>query len=294
MGWLYVPGLAGLSSDLNSLSETPTIACVSLNGILSPRPLSWRGWRNRSWIRLLFGTTWKPSILNLGAVEWISCQPVSPASRSPMPASGELNKTSGGFGLPSPQPFATWDPGSSSWRTSQVSLLPDLETFSATWPRSGSMRWPTTNTRDGSSAARHTTKTGVMHPGTTLTDAIRLWATPATDRSDELLLKGQAKRWATPQARDWKSETTEFRQEHFPTLGRQVRQRETPSLPAQETTTGGDPRLLSTPRLNPRFVEWLMGFPIGWTDFEPLGTEWSHWWPLMRSRFLRLGWRSYD
>jgi DNA (cytosine-5)-methyltransferase 1 len=22
--------------------------------------------------------------------------------------------------------------------------------------------------------------------------------------------------------------------------------------------------------LNPRFVEWLMGFPPGWTDFEPL------------------------
>jgi hypothetical protein len=23
-------------------------------------------------------------------------------------------------------------------------------------------------------------------------------------------------------------------------------------------------------RLNPRFVEWLMGLPLGWTDFEPL------------------------
>jgi len=24
--------------------------------------------------------------------------------------------------------------------------------------------------------------------------------------------------------------------------------------------------------LNPRFVEWLMGFPIGWTDLQPLAT----------------------
>jgi DNA (cytosine-5)-methyltransferase 1 len=25
--------------------------------------------------------------------------------------------------------------------------------------------------------------------------------------------------------------------------------------------------------LNPRFVEWLMGWPIGWTDLEPLATD---------------------
>lgn len=25
--------------------------------------------------------------------------------------------------------------------------------------------------------------------------------------------------------------------------------------------------------LNPTWVEWLMGFPIGWTAFEPLATE---------------------
>lgn len=33
--------------------------------------------------------------------------------------------------------------------------------------------WPTPTTRDAASAARHTTATGVMHPGTMLTDAIR-------------------------------------------------------------------------------------------------------------------------
>jgi len=33
--------------------------------------------------------------------------------------------------------------------------------------------WPTPNTRDASAAGRHTTTTGVMHPGTTLTDAAR-------------------------------------------------------------------------------------------------------------------------
>lgn len=33
--------------------------------------------------------------------------------------------------------------------------------------------------------------------------------------------------------------------------------------------------------LNPAWVEWLMGWPIGWTDLRPLETdkcrEWWHW-----------------
>jgi hypothetical protein len=26
-------------------------------------------------------------------------------------------------------------------------------------------------------------------------------------------------------------------------------------------------------KLNPKFVEWLMGLPIGWTSFEPVATQ---------------------
>lgn len=32
-----------------------------------------------------------------------------------------------------------------------------------------------------------------------------------------------------------------------------------------------------------RWIEWVMGFPIGWTMNEPLGTEWSRWLQRMRS-----------
>lgn len=42
------------------------------------------------------------------------------------------------------------------------------------------------------------------------------------------------------------------------------------------------------PKLNPRFVEWLMGWPIGWTGSELAATEWSRWRQLSRSAFLRL------
>jgi hypothetical protein len=41
------------------------------------------------------------------------------------------------------------------------------------------------------------------------------------------------------------------------------------------------------PRLNPDFVEWLMAWPLGWTDFEPVGTEFIRW--LLRWRWYLSG-----
>ena len=52
-----------------------------------------------------------------------------------------------------------------------------------------------------------------------------------------------------------------------------------------------DPKVIGTesqPVLNPQFVEWLMGWPIGWTEFAPVETVSSHWLPLMRGAFLQL------
>jgi hypothetical protein len=36
--------------------------------------------------------------------------------------------------------------------------------------------------------------------------------------------------------------------------------------------TDGQKSLQKRRTLNPRFVEWLMGWPTGWTAFEPLET----------------------
>lgn len=82
--------------------------------------------------------------------------------------------------------------------------------------------WPTPNTRDGNSAARQTTTTGIMHDGSTLTDAIRA----------------------------------------FP-LSRQD----------APTSTRGKRSSTATRRLNPLFVEWLMGWRRGWTACDSAETE---------------------
>ena len=69
--------------------------------------------------------------------------------------------------------------------------------------------------------------------------------------------------WATPTARDWKDGTNPSPEAKTNALlGRQAPRATGPAYPKT-----------STRRLNPLFVEWLMGLPVGWTAFAPLGTE---------------------
>src|SRR5580698_8833686 len=69
-----------------------------------------------------------------------SCQAVSLVSQSRSQERDERSQTSGGYGEISSEPFAIYDPDSSSWKTSQGYLLPDLEMSWEDWPRSGCLR----------------------------------------------------------------------------------------------------------------------------------------------------------
>ena len=55
------------------------------------------------------------------------------------------------------------------------------------------------------------------------------------------------------------------------------------SLPDPETPTHGEPSSNGRRTLNPRFVEWLMGWPPGWTSYECSGMALSHWRERMQS-----------
>jgi hypothetical protein len=57
------------------------------------------------------------------------------------------------------------------------------------------------------------------------------------------------KTFPTPTARDWKSGKGKTQSERGRTAG-----------PSLAEVSGG--------QLNPMWVEWLMGFPLGWTDLE--------------------------
>lgn len=65
----------------------------------------------------------------------------SPAKISRSPERAPASTGSGrGFGANSPESFVTFDPGSSSWKTSPLSDGEGSESFSGTWPRAGMMR----------------------------------------------------------------------------------------------------------------------------------------------------------
>lgn len=71
---------------------------------------------------------------------WISSRVATLASRSAKRESAEERMTRGIFGRSSRASFAYFDPASSCWKTCQATFLSGLETFSETWPDSGTTR----------------------------------------------------------------------------------------------------------------------------------------------------------
>jgi hypothetical protein len=89
-----------------------------------------------------------------------------------------------------------------------------------------------------------------------LTAQVKAWATPRAEhdlgrhRGQPDTLHSQIKAWGTPNARDWMG---------APGQGCQERGGHRASLPGQIKKTE------NSGKLNPRWVETLMGLPVGWT-----------------------------
>jgi len=132
-----------------------------------------------------------------------------------------------------------------------------LETFCETWPRAGTMLsgtayrlpqlvpltggivsslWPTPRCAEATMKTRAPVPSlldGTRSHGWDLVEAV--WDDAVTHH----------KTWPTPAARDWRSGKT------LQDYGN--------SRPLSEQVSG---------QLNPTWVEWLMGFPLGWTDLD--------------------------
>ncbi len=232
----------------------------------------------------------------------------SPANQSALQEPDSPKTIRGGSGPSSSESFAWFDRDSLSWKTSQGSLLPEWATYSETWPRAGmtvsgkafrlrllapriygggSSSWPTPAAADGDRGS-------LMYPGNhnpTLLGAARMWPTPAAQEaggSDEWLetletvdgeplepnqrwydpatrkhtqkgLSRAVRIWPTPRASDGAGKSS-----HGRTWSTTDRNLHTVMREMGETKTGG--------QLNPMWVEWLMGFPEGWTDLEDSAT----------------------
>jgi hypothetical protein len=177
--------------------------------------------------------------------------------------------------------FARWDRDTSSWRTSQVCLWEDLDTFSDSWPRQGSMRsgecfpapdWEgVTGEKESLSWATPAATRQVRNSpdrGPCLPEQSKQWPTPRarTEVSSGRNLQGgkslkdELAKWPTPSARDWKSGQSNITHNARPLNEAACRY----GHPDPPPTGPEFPK--PTGRLNSRFVQWLMGFPDLWTS----------------------------
>jgi len=208
--------------------------------------------------------------------------------------------------------LAKYDPDTCSWRTAQFSLLGGLELFSETWPRWGTMRsgecserttpvlriegkesgysrlfpTPTCNAEAGMSDARK----GNREPDT-LGECARQQRWPIANTPSG--------NWPTPTCADAFTDKLQSSQQqegsmHSVNLSQAVRMWPTPlksdynprissanwtgtsDLPSVVTAAeeaNGNLQPQGGGSLNPTWVEWLMGWPIGWTDLKLSGTD---------------------
>lgn len=310
--WIYIPSTYCRSApgSEDSISESDwRFQALAQSAWLRGKPLPARSWHRR-WtkdrcIQRLSGRMPEPSTVERGLAEFMASLPATPANPSPSQASDEEPKTPGTSGPRSSASLGKWDPSSCSWRMSQAMFDWASTECSVILPKSGSTRsgqlferpmselrtdesgcssWPTAVVGDSRGSARHTTSTGVMHSGTTLTDASRQWPTPRTitggaesaERKKELGrtqsgggdLQSAALNWPTAGANDWKGTAK---------VGQRRGQLDEAAEqmwhgPQDPTGTGAESPSTSGLRLNPRFVEWLMGFPDEWTVCEHSAT----------------------
>lgn len=172
---------------------------------------------------------------------------ISPESSASAPPSGAFSRTSPAIYnsdfAKSPQTWKRWVTALRQDSLRQLkSGRPTGGSDSSSWPTKLAKQWPTATTTDckASGAAGYSTASG-RHSGTTLVDAAVRQPT-----------------WATSTTRDWKARANPSAE--VPTRGLLGRQAPRSGI------GGGESRM----RLNPLFVTWLMGLPIGWLSFEPL------------------------
>ena len=156
--------------------------------------------------------------------------------------------------------FASFDPDSSLWKTSQRCVFGGWEPFSETWPRAGMMLSGTAYRLPPSApltcATGSSSSLGPNGEG--------LWPTPTVKGNYKKStysgksgdgLSTAVKKWPTPTARDWKDtgDPKKLAQyEHKKRLGC--------SVAASNPQGHGS--------LNPAWVEWLMGYEIGHSDCD--------------------------
>lgn len=277
MSWHFLQEQAEASWEANSLDGAP---CALLRLIPTAEACCSQDSAAESLSRSQSGTTCGHSTGDRGPEQLTLCREASHARTSVQPEKArDLTASEAGYGWKWPGSFAKYDPALRLWRTRQCSLLGDSEEFSETWPKWGSMQggecleqmtlahhtsekeygsWPTPRRTDADRGGRGDLIQAVRGNANS---HYKMWQTPVADYAVERSAgkwnsRGEPKlsaqvKFPTPHgfSKDGKSNGPSGNE-----LGRAVNK--------LGDANGGS--------LNPDWVEWLMGWPIGWTDLKPL------------------------
>ena len=279
----FVPERAAWSSD--SMSPCPdTELFVLSSGTHMLRPLSWPGWKTRPWIKRLSGLTCAPSTAERGVAAWISSLRATRASRSVSRAKGLARPPPGTFGQTSPGSSEKSARSGSSAKTSWGTFIWDSQRSPATLKA-----WATALQR----ACFQREKSALATTGVDSSS----WPTPTvawfkyehgvTVGEGRLKFEGKHQVCIGGAAIAW----TRFWELLHSTLGPElVRLRAIcpSSPPVQVTLRPGPTCSCAALTLNPRFLEMLMGWPLGWTDNDSPVMGFAPWLRRMRSELSRL------
>ena len=292
MSWHYSRALVGVFSAENSLDGepfAPSSGNPTPQAYLSPD-------RMTAFSRLSrFGMTFAPLTDGHGEalLMWYLADFRARTSRQPGKAQDSTGSEAD-FGEKWPVSLARYDRASRSWKTHQCSLLGDLEPYSETWPRWGTMRdgalyprqTPALRTSESAYGSWPTPKASAAGPdfaevdrsstGISLQTAVAMWPTPDANMG----ARGTQPEWKPTRGSGQPAQYTinQAVRDRFPTPSANEDAAGTPNGKMQKML-GNDPRVRgTTPQewaggsLNPTWVEWLMGWPLGWSDSKPLET----------------------
>ena len=245
---------AQVTEDWTSASALPFLRLARSamwRGKRSPLRSWCRRWKREVWIQHLCSRTSARSTRDPGLAQWIASWRGSPASPCHTPVSVSAPTIRVGCGPKCSASSATAEQGSLSLRTCPGCERRAWAPSSKGLPRSGSMRSGAIYERPMSALRTNETDGSYSLPTPTVGDSKNARNATSSRREGSQHHSGTTLCdvvWATPTAHP--RTHTPRPVDHGQQLANQV---------------GG--------RLNPTWVEWLMGIPTGWTDCEPLATE---------------------
>jgi len=293
MSWLFSRALVVAFSEGSSSDGA---ACARWSGMPMPQACLWHGKTTAAWSRFPSGMTCEPltDMHGEAVLTWfLAGFPVRT-----FPALAKERASTGsevGCGWRWRESSVRWDRASCSWRTRQCSLFGGLEEFSGTWWRWGMMRcgecWelmmPELHT-EGNESGSWDGPAAVMFPtpdtGLSPNGHGARGGKPGNGHQSGESLISMAKHgmWPTPKASAAGPDFAKLERSGTGiSLATAVAIFPTPT--AQDASNNGGPSQMerNTPplnavaggALNPTWVEWLMGWPLGWTDCGASGMD---------------------